>query len=645
MTTAAPKRPRTASDTKQQLIERTVAKQMGVCAVSHVQIKWTLGGTMRESADLAAVAAARPVFASVQADFEQAVAAAATQLHLWPPATLTRLASCATNGHLGHGDLQRARRCLEAFVGSFDPTIDMALIQKRKQIDLIKKTQLKAVQLAGSHSHKEEEEEEEDLLPLTRNDWTLVRLLVSFYFVLLGPVYVETLSHGSKKNDEYATLCGGVIPELDVQYRLIPLDATQSSDYYSEAQVQVFLATYGNYINLDWAAMVCSVRQFPQALSDVLNLAISSSESIAADCEDMLHQVAEGIPFEFPRPSAVCVCLHLLHVLLKTTKQAAVDWCVLMYPRVSPWNVQWALFGASVDFDQTNSTYLSYLTTLLQKVPASRGDASIITHWLHMHFAQRQAEDILLAFLQYPSVYMHPDVSALCFKHGRWSCLVQIVLHASDGPASSLSAIFHAMMQLDNPGRPLQYILEEVEAYMQDTALDGVSKDNRVYVGILHALFDACGPQLGLRLLDTCPTLIKLAPRQLYAAVVHMQALQHAYVFHAEQVTHMLEDIDTYIWSCSRSHHMGLAPQVEATFRLECGYYHLEKKNPPLPTTTTSSDTRAGEGITQDDSNLVRQFFESRSNDWGGEIQLQDWHCVHCDLPVVYFGAGTSVLL
>ncbi|RHY42702.1 hypothetical protein DYB38_012215, partial [Aphanomyces astaci] len=158
--------------------------------------------------------------------------------------------------------------------------------------------------------------------------------------------------------------------------------------------------------------------------------------------------------------------------------------------------------------------------------------------------------------------------------------------------------------------------------------------DNRVYVGILHALFDACGPQLGLRLLDTCPTLIKLAPRQLYAAVVHMH--------HAEQVTHMLEDIDTYIWSCSRSHHMGLAPQVEATFRLECGYYDLEKKNPPLPTTTTSSDTRVG---MQDDSSLVRQYFESRSNDWGGEIQLQDWHCVHCDLPVVYFGAGTSVLL
>ncbi|RQM28379.1 hypothetical protein B5M09_012601 [Aphanomyces astaci] len=449
MTTAAPKRPRTASDTKQQLIERTVAKQMGVCAVSHVQIKWTLGGTMRESADLAAVAAARPVFASVQADFEQAVAAAATQLHLWPPATLTRLASCATNGHLGHGDLQRARRCLEAFVGSFDPTIDMALIQKRKQIDLIKKTQLKAVQLAGSHSHKEEEEEEEDLLPLTRNDWTLVRLLVSFYFVLLGPVYVETLSHGSMKNDEYATLCGGVIPELDVQYRLIRR------------------ATYGNYINLDWAAMVCSVRQFPQALSDVLNLAISSSESIAADCEDLLHHVAEGIPFEFPRPSAVCVCLHLLHVLLKTTKQAAVDWCVRMYPRVSPWNVQWALFGASVDFDQTNSTYLSYLTALLQKAPASRGDASIITHWLHMHFAQHQAEDVLLAFLQYPSVLV--DLRQLVCS-----------MLQSDGPASSLSAIFHAMMQLDNPGRPLQYILEEVEAYMQqDTALDGVSTVNK----------------------------------------------------------------------------------------------------------------------------------------------------------------------
>ncbi|ETV93210.1 hypothetical protein H310_12808 [Aphanomyces invadans] len=637
---AQAKRPRTVSETKQQLILRTVNKQIGVYPASHVEHKWRLGGTMQDSVDLQAVAAQS--FASMEAEFEKLAAAATTQLHLWPTATLTRLGSCLVNGYLRQGTLDQVKSCLEAFVGSFDPTIDVALLQKRKQIDQIKKNQLRAVKHPPSGLDAADDDDD-DNLPLTRSDWTFVRLLVSFYFLLLGPVHVEEIDGTASALLDRPL----VILELDVQCRFVEHRRPPTTD---EATVQAFLAKYGNYINLDWAAKVCSMLEFSHALTDVLNFAIAS-ESLAIECEDVLNKVAENHSFDFPNPSALCVCLHLLHVLLKKRSDITVSWCIDMYPQVSPWNVQWAVFGASVGFDKANSTYLRYLTTLLQTHPrAATDNCALVTQWLHMHFAQGQDEAILVQFLRQQAVYNLPQdvVSTLCLEHGRWKCLLQLVLNSlahpstraagvlelrqmvysmlqSEGHLSSLHSIFRDMMGLDAPETLVSCILEEVDAYMQDAATDGAS-DNKIYIGILHALFDACGPHVGLRLLEKCPTLLAVAPLELYQALVEMQALQNE---HSELVTHMLEEIDTYIWSCSRSHHMGFAPQVEAMFRIECGYYnHLKQVDAPAAHVATKWSTSE-----------TAQFFESRRNDWGGEIQLQDWHCVHCDLPVVYFGA------
>ncbi|RHY26842.1 hypothetical protein DYB32_007231 [Aphanomyces invadans] len=550
---AQAKRPRSVSETKQQLILRTVNKQIGVYPASHVEHKWRLGGTMQDSVDLQAVAAQS--FASMEAEFEKLAAAATTQLHLWPTATLTRLGSCLVNGYLRQGTLDQVKSCLEAFVGSFDPTIDVALLQKRKQIDQIKKNQLRAVKHPPSGLDAADDDDD-DNLPLTRSDWTFVRLLVSFYFLLLGPVHVEEIDGTASALLDRPL----VILELDVQCRFVEHRRPPTTD---EATVQAFLAKYGNYINLDWAAKVCSMLEFSHALTDVLNFAIAS-ESLAIECEDVLNKVAENHSFDFPNPSALCVCLHLLHVLLKKRSDITVSWCIDMYPQVSPWNVQWAVFGASVGFDKANSTYLRYLTTLLQTHPrAATDNCALVTQWLHMHFAQGQDEAILVQFLRQQAVYNLPQdvVSTLCLEHGRWKCLLQLVLNSlahpstrpagvlelrqmvysmlqSEGHLSSLHSIFRDMMRLDAPETLVSCILEEVDAYMQDAATDGAS-DNKIYIGILHALFDACGPHVGLRLLEKCPTLLAVAPLELYQALVEMQALQNEY-----DDTSVIVDID-----------------------------------------------------------------------------------------------------
>ncbi|KAF0683034.1 Aste57867_24887 [Aphanomyces stellatus] len=623
------KRPRSMSETKKQLIQRTVSKQIGVYPAAHVQQKWFLQGTMVESADLQAVFG-RPL-ADVQIEYGKLVQAAAAQLNLWPSAALTRMAACLTNAYVSQGSLDDALDCLKAYLSCFDPTMDVALIQKRKQIEAIKKSKMAAVQPAAA---------DDEELPLTRSDWTFVRLLVSFYGLLLGPVVVEAVTPAS----------ANVIPELGVGYRVDPAAYTSVA---SEADLEAFLTKYGNYLNVDWAAQICSAQEYAHALTIVLNLAITS-ESLATECDDLLNKVAENKPVELPNAasSSLCVCLHLLNVLLKKRTTQTIDWCIDLYPRITPWNVQWALFGASVTFDKTSAAYMAYLTTLFQRNPSVGADSALMDQWLAMHFAQLQAEDVLVAFLRDPATYAldHDAVSALCLEHGQWKCMLQLVLNTlvkaetraagivdlrkmvysmlqSEGRLSMLSSIFEDMMQLDAPEALFACILEEVEAYMQDAA--DATTDKKTYVAILHALFDACGLVLGLQLLRSCPTLVAVAPLQLYQALMQMQSLQNE---HTDQVTHMLEDIDTYIWSCSRSHHMGFAPQVEAMFRMECGYYSEWTPKPiedPLPD---------DELVKAAPPPGMRQFFESRSNDWGGEIQLHDWHCVLCDLPVVYFG-------
>ncbi|CAK4073245.1 unnamed protein product [Aphanomyces euteiches] len=613
---------RTMSETKKQLIQRTVVKQIGVYPVARVQQKWSLQGTMRELPDLQALVV-RP-FPDLEQEFNQLVRSAASQLNLWPSAMLTRLASALTNGYISHGQLDRAIASLQAYVGCFDPTIDIAVIQKRKQIEQIKKSKMAQPQA------------DDEELPLTRSDWNLVRLLVSFYFVLLGPVHVETLTAQSTH----------AIPELGVSYRI----AAKSDKVASEAQIQAILEKYSNYLNLDLAAQLCSVQEYPQALAFVLNAAISS-ESFALECDDLLNKIAEGKVVDLPSPSSsFCLCLHALNVLLKKRTEQTIAWCIDLHPQITSWNIQWGLFGSSVCFDKTNAIYLAYLTALLEQKPTTTGkDAVLMDQWLQMHFEQKQSEDILLSFLKRHDVYAldHAQVSELCLAHGKWQSLLQLVLNTlaaretrpeglielrkmiasmleREVQVAVLSSIFQDMMLFDSPKELFRCVLEEIEAHMVDQSK--VAKDKTTYVAILQALFDSCGVELGLELLRSCPALVSIAPLELYQALMRLETLQKE---QTEVVTHMLEDIDTYIWSCSRSHHMGFAPQVEAMFRIEGGYYSEQDKRDGQ-----SSAVKEGLSTTE-----LCQFFESRRNDWGSEIQLHDWHCVECDLPIVYFGA------
>ena len=105
----------------------------------------------------------------------------------------------------------------------------------------------------------------------------------------------------------------------------------------------------------------------------------------------------------------------------------------------------------------------------------------------------------------------------------------------------------------------------------------------------------------------------------------------------------MLEGIDTYIWSCSQSRHAGFPPQVEAAFRMECGYYkNLEDEIYTYEKDNAGDSVGETFDILAKDKDLTKcsRFFESRNSDWGGELQLHDCNCAICALPVVIITSG-----
>ncbi|KDO28428.1 hypothetical protein SPRG_06666 [Saprolegnia parasitica CBS 223.65] len=612
-------RARSLSETKRSLIQRTVKRQMGVYPAAHVDWKWHVGGAMQQSPEIAPILA-RPL-PDVEAEFAARVADADQhqKLMLWPTVHLTRSAACLVNHLVHQGDLARATQLLRQWLGTFDPSLDAAVIEKRKAIELIKRSKMAAP------APIEEE------LPLTRHDWRLVRSLVSLYFLLHAdvPLSIEpantpfVLDNRTRMDDFGISLLVSV-----------PLTPSPSP------KLQPFLTKYGNYVHLEMAAQVCSALEHAAGLETVLNLAIAS-ESLAQACDDLLMAVAEKQVLDLSQYTSLCVCLHVLNVLLKKAPAAAIAWCVERYPCVTPWNVQTALFGSQFELTRDapgNDTYFAYLSALLSTLARA-------------FFNQSHADDadvaLLLTILGAPDTFAFDRASAwdLCMQHDMWDGVFQLVLNAIAQPSSrragtsELRTLVYTMLQSDTPSRlamlaglferiavlpnptPLLHcVLEEMEAFCQLTQKDVA------FVPLLHAMLDACGVTLGMELLAAYPTLIAIAPLELYQAVVAAQSLHQRQL---QEVGRMLEGIDTYVWSCSRRHHLAFPPQVEALFRIESGFYDTWDTDMPDYTPYSAKDDAAG-------TKLLHRSYESRNSDWGGDIQLHDSQCAVCDLPLVY---------
>ncbi|OQR93381.1 hypothetical protein THRCLA_08454 [Thraustotheca clavata] len=636
---------RSLSETKRQLIERTVQKQMGVYPSAQVDWKWNVGGSMQVTPEITPYFI-RPL-KEVEDDFAQIIQESERhqKLMLWPTAELTRSAASLLNHYIHHGNYTRMKEIVSQWLNTFDPTIDVALIEKRKAIEQIKRSKM-------SNPAPLEEE-----LPLTRNDWRLVRALVTFYFVLHTDVSIQI-----QQIDEAARAWEwSTFRDLGITLHISETPATSVS-----LDLNMFTAKYGMYLNLDLAAQVCSALHHAPALEAVLNLAIKT-ESLVESCDELLMLIAEGKPFELENYNSLCLGLHVLNVLLKKAPSKSISWCVRMYPCVTPWNVQCTLFGSQFSFEiETSSglyaTYYKYLVALLlddsaQQLGVGR-DAELLQHCLAMCFMNDSVDDkILLQVLKDPDTfeYNRGDVWELCMQHSHWKGVFQLVLNslaASDKRSQGLtelrtliytllqskqfnrleivSDLIYQLVKLPDHSPLLHCVLEEIEISLQSS---NPSKYNE-YVKLLHTLFDATGIHSGLLLLESYQKLVSVMPLKLYQALVDAQRIHQEQL---QQVCQLLEGIDTYVWSCSRRHHMGFPPQIEALFRIECGFYDTWDKN------HSNIHYKWNDQVSDVIAPSLTRSFESRNSDWGGEIQLHDWNCSVCNLPLVYIQGEKNI--
>lgn len=399
---------------------RALQKHLGAMPSCEVKRRCIVGGRIAHSAELEPV-----VKREVSELMSELVAASETaektkhlSNRLWPASGITRVCACLTNVFLLQGDLARTQTTIEAWLSCFDPTT-----QTQDPVDPEEPSQSetggKQTDLTGFA--RGEALVDGDGLPLTRNDWNLVRTLVSTYFAIsaagaklqvrpLGPedghrarIYEQQMGivvglEGFYSNSSYTTVAHDDPDDLS---------AASTVKLWSGAEAEAFVHKYGVYLSPDLAAEACNLAGFAGALTLVLDQVVSSAD-MAETCDDIKNWVAEQ---EFHRALATvkerdsfCLLLHLLDLLMKKCPQETIEICVDKYPVLRTENVERSLFGQEITWSDVISgandevlkpdrvaqtaRYFRYLVRLLEEKPEISGrDSQLVQRCLALSFA------------------------------------------------------------------------------------------------------------------------------------------------------------------------------------------------------------------------------------------------------------------
>lgn len=400
---------------------RALQKYLGATPSCEVKRRCIVGGRIAHSPELDPIVKREvsELMSELFAASETAETTKQLSKRLWPASGITRVCACLTNVFLLQGDLVQAQVIIEAWLNCFDPSA-----QKEDPIENDDPTQ-------GETDLKHEDPQgfargealvDGDGLPLTRNDWNLVRTLVSTYFAISAAgvkLQVRPLDNDDGgRNRIYEQQMGiavglqsyymsdsdtGSTPENDDISAIVEAKVKQ----WSAAEAEAFVKKYGVYLNPDLAAEACNLARFKGALTLVLDQVVSGADMVET-CDDIKTWVGKQ---EFHKALATlkerdsfCLLLHLLDLLMTKCPQEAIEICVEKYPVLYPGNVEYSLFGKEIQWDAISSDgyaalvqsdvvaqtarYFRYLVRLLEVKGDEAGrDRALVNRCLELCFA------------------------------------------------------------------------------------------------------------------------------------------------------------------------------------------------------------------------------------------------------------------
>ncbi|GLD92129.1 hypothetical protein PINS_up000662 [Pythium insidiosum] len=541
---------------------------------------------------------------------------------LWPAAGITRVCACLTNMYVLAGDFVEARRTIKAWLSCFDPKAKAEeTLSRNSSPTAAKQKELASKAKSGlqrSGFARGEALVDGDGLPLSRSDWTLVRVMVSLYFAICAAghrLFVRPALEADFESDglgprPYAFEMGIVLEVSSTDS--LPFDADVS---WTGREAEGFVTKYGIYLNTELAAEVCNKCKMGGALNAVLDQVVSSS-NMSSVCDDIVNWIAEK---QFAKAletlsemNSICLILHVLDLLLKKCPHDAIELCVSRYPTLTPWNVERCLFGERPEtitieellkpenLPQT-SAYFRYLVRLVDSHRESVGkNKKLIDQCLRLCFAgskvvgkvfdhndQGSLAKWICGLLRDSGTIDYEQETAweLCKKNHVHSGLLELLSRSltesgdqqviknrllqllsiiiEDKNLSLVEDLIHRLSELPNAQESVNVVLAHIER--------GAEKgDDELITTVIHALLNSFGTTQGMGMLARFPLLFAASPLSLYQTIVEAHALTQRQTHEAEQ---MLETVDTFIWAAykqvSTSSSASFTPQVQTILNME----------------------------------------------------------------------------
>ncbi|DBA05270.1 TPA: hypothetical protein N0F65_007432 [Lagenidium giganteum] len=605
--------------------QRAVQKHLGANPTCDIRRQCMVGGNMATSHELENVLKREMVEMKAELNAAAATAEKSTGLarRLWPASGITRVCGCLTNVFLHQGELREAQSAIKAWLSCFDPT---ATVTEDVTDTKNKKPKEKSGWARG------EALVDGDGLPLTRNDWNLVRTLVSTFFAIAtaGPALIVRptsqldQSDGDYFNKPYAFEMGVVLMFNQSWSEREGSNSSVGLDVWSSAEAEQFISKYGIYLNSELAAEVCTLRRFSGALNMVLDQVATSS--ITADtCDEVVNAIAEK---DITKAMAVvhengslCLLLHVLDLLLKKFPKDAIDLCVEKYPVVSPWNIERCLFGGRIDLDgheedltkaenvPQTSKYLRYLVTLMERKGEIAGkNSKLVNRCIKLCFGGTKVVNKLFDEENRNSAahwvaHLLAEPECFAFSHGKfWDLfakdhvllglmelamlslrdertrergdkelhqLVKLIVTSKD--LTLLERLFKKIARLPHAETAISNVLQQLQ-----TSISIGNHSEQISSCVTYAVLSAVGIQPGMRLLSKFPIIFATTPLSMYHTIVESYVLSQR---QTQEVNSMLEVVDTHVWSSYKDASCGAGisfpPQTSTILNLKRGALRL----------------------------------------------------------------------